>query len=128
MSIALICLMVPAGALAQGGPPLITDDPDTPGPGHWEINLASLFERSQPQRRLEAPLADVNYGVGQRIQLKSSPEFVVNIGGRQKITRHTVLLVAVGNGISGLPEDRLHLRLYLGLQVRRPLINRSLAR
>ena len=61
---------VSAVALAQGGPPLITDDPDTPGPGYWEINLSSLLEKSSSERRLEAPFADINYGVGKRIQLK----------------------------------------------------------
>ena len=50
--------------------PLITDDPDTPGPGYWEINLAAIIERSHLERRTEGPLADINYGVGQRIQLK----------------------------------------------------------
>ena len=240
--IVLVLLMVPAGAMAQGGPPLMTDDPDTPGPGRWEINLANIVEKSQRQRRLEAPLADVNYGVGERIQLKfelpwltagdtgtpaqtgagnsrvgvkwrflggerqrlawstypqleintgrsmtergflerglqlfvpteltlqvghlelngevgrnfaerddgewsfglaaeveahprfellgelhgersnaSPTELVVNVGGRQKITRQTIMLVAVGRGVSGSPEDRLRLRLYVGVQVR----------
>ena len=67
---AAILLLFPATALAQGGPPLITDDPDTPGAGYWEINLAGIVETSRPNRRLEAPLADINYGLGPRIQLK----------------------------------------------------------
>jgi hypothetical protein len=66
----IILSLFPANALAQGGPPLITDDPDTPGPGYWEINLAGIFEKSRLERQLEAPLADINYGVGTRIQLK----------------------------------------------------------
>jgi hypothetical protein len=57
-------------ATAQGGPPLLTDDPDTPGPGYWEINLATIVERSNASRRLQTPLVDLNYGVGERIQLK----------------------------------------------------------
>lgn len=69
-AVAVALILFPSGALAQGGPPLITDDPDTPGPGHWEINLAGVVEKSRPDRRLEAPLADINYGVGPRIQLK----------------------------------------------------------
>jgi hypothetical protein len=60
----------PTHAYAQGGPPLITDDPDTPGPGYWEINIAVLRDKTQRQRRLEIPRVDVNYGVGRRIQLK----------------------------------------------------------
>jgi hypothetical protein len=58
------------GASAQGGPPLITDDPDTPGPGRWEINISAQSDSGGGQRRMEVPRLDVNYGVGQRIQLK----------------------------------------------------------
>ena len=32
------CLLAPPPAFA--GPPLITDDPDTPGRNQWEINLS----------------------------------------------------------------------------------------
>lgn len=72
LGLGLGCLLAlaPTKALAQGGPPLITDDPDTPGPGYWEVNVATAFERSAHDRTLEAPLVDVNYGVGRRIQLK----------------------------------------------------------
>jgi hypothetical protein len=38
----------------------------TPGPGHWEINLATIVERSMWEQRTEQPLADINYGVGVR--------------------------------------------------------------
>src|ERR1700730_11610703 len=62
--------LLPAHAFAQGGPPLLTDDPDTPGPGHWEINIAALMEKTRSQRRVEVPRVDLNYGVGRRIQLK----------------------------------------------------------
>ena len=57
-------------ARGQGGPPLITDDPGTPGPGKWEIQFSFAHERSQNERVYEAPLLDINYGVGERIQLK----------------------------------------------------------
>jgi len=67
---ALAAACLPGRALAQGGPPLITDDPDTPGPGHWEINIAVLMEKTRARRRLEVPRVDLNYGVGRRIQLK----------------------------------------------------------
>jgi hypothetical protein len=66
----LATALLPAHALAQGGPPLITDDPDTPGPGYWEINIATLLEKTRGQRRVEVPRIDLNYGVGRRIQLK----------------------------------------------------------
>jgi hypothetical protein len=66
----ILILVMPARTFGQGGPPLITDDPDTPGPGFWEINLAAIVERSLLERRTERPLANINYGVGRRIQLK----------------------------------------------------------
>ena len=71
-------VLLPTRALAQGGPPLITDDPDTPGPGYWEINIAALRDKTQRQRRLEVPRVDVNYGVGRRIQLKFEVLWVSN--------------------------------------------------
>jgi len=62
---------LPAGrAAAQGGPPLITEDPGTPGDGRWELNLAFTVEKLESETRYEAPLLDVNYGLGDRIQLK----------------------------------------------------------
>jgi hypothetical protein len=55
---------------AQGGPPLITDDPDTPGPGYWEVNLSFQHEKKQGWHLDEAPRLDVNYGLGRRLQIK----------------------------------------------------------
>jgi hypothetical protein len=68
--ISFVVFFVASSAHAQGGPPLITDDPDTPGPGYWEINIPMILESSAEGRHFDAPLADVNYGIGTRIQLK----------------------------------------------------------
>lgn len=68
--IALLCACLPATAWAQGGPPLITDDPDTPGPGYWEINLSTFLQQRPHAYTIETPRVDANYGVGRRIQLK----------------------------------------------------------
>ena len=51
------------------GPPLLTNDPDTPGDGKFEINVAFTAERASRDWSLESPLIDVNYGFGDRIQL-----------------------------------------------------------
>ncbi len=56
-------------AFAQGGPPMRTDDPGTPGNGNFEINVALGSERAASERFFEAPVLDINYGVGDRIQL-----------------------------------------------------------
>lgn len=63
-------LPLSASALAQGGPPLITDDPGTPGSGRWEINTAVTVEDRASGRLWGAPLIDANYGWGEHIQLK----------------------------------------------------------
>jgi hypothetical protein len=49
---------------------MVTDDPDTPGDGHWEINLAAIGVHSRDQKQLSLPDADINYGWGDHIQLK----------------------------------------------------------
>ena len=56
-------------AQAQGGPPMITDDPGTPGNRKWEINLSVAFEHRPNETACDAPGIDLNYGVGEHIQL-----------------------------------------------------------
>jgi hypothetical protein len=65
MSTAILAVL-----LAQGGPPLLTDDPGTPGDGRVELNVAFAVEKFRQETLYEAPLLDFNYGVGERIQLK----------------------------------------------------------
>lgn len=57
-------------ARAQAGPPLVTDDPSTPGDGKFELNLATTLDRVGDAGTFEAPLLDLNYGVGDDLQLK----------------------------------------------------------
>jgi hypothetical protein len=59
-----------AAAHAQGGPPFITDDPGTPGNHHWEINFGWIGNHNPGQSYYEIPDVDINYGWGDRIQLK----------------------------------------------------------
>ncbi len=51
----LIFFISPLCVYAQGGPPLLTDDPGTPGPGKWEINLAFTAEKRHDENRFETP-------------------------------------------------------------------------
>jgi len=62
--------------LAQGGPPFVTDDPEPPPPGGWEINVPFIFERTPNQTEMDAPLFDFNYGLPD-VQLKV--EFPIKI-------------------------------------------------
>jgi len=65
-----LAAVAPQMLRAQGGPPLLTDDPGTPGNRHWEINMGFTLERSSAATLLETPRIDLNYGLGERIQLK----------------------------------------------------------
>jgi hypothetical protein len=56
-------------ARAQGGPPMLTDDPGTPGPRAWEINIGMTRQQTAHGSSSELPVLDFNYGVGARIQL-----------------------------------------------------------
>jgi len=62
-------LMPAQKACAQGGPPFRTDDPDTPGNRHWEINLGFTGDRNPGTGAYQVPDIDINYGLGDRIQL-----------------------------------------------------------
>ncbi len=67
--LAVFFLCVTVGS-AFAGPPLLTDDPDTPGDKHWEINTAFTLDKRNSSATMETPLLDINYGVGDNIQLK----------------------------------------------------------
>lgn len=58
-----------AVAYADAGPPFLTTDPGTPGDGHWEINLGSAATTYPGLATLQVPQVDLNYGVGDTIQL-----------------------------------------------------------
>jgi hypothetical protein len=68
--ILFVFLASPMAAFAQGGPPLITDDPGTPGDGHWEINAAGRWLATRSERVITVPYLDINYGWGEHVQLK----------------------------------------------------------
>jgi hypothetical protein len=61
------CLL--AISSAQAGPPFVTDDPEPPPPGEWEINVPFIIERMPGKTEMDAPLFDFNYGLP-NVQLK----------------------------------------------------------
>jgi hypothetical protein len=69
-AVLVLFALAPRLALAQGGPPLLTDDPGTPGNGQSELNIAFTVEKFRNESQVEAPLIDFNYGIGERIQVK----------------------------------------------------------
>ena len=58
------------GMSALAGPPLITDDPETPGRGGWEINISHNIERTKDEFLMLNPLIDINYGLLENDQWK----------------------------------------------------------
>jgi hypothetical protein len=77
-TIALV-FMIAAGSVAHAqSPPMITDDPGTPGDRRWEINVGWGFERAgSSHAEHEAPLLDINYGIGERLQVKYEVPWIV---------------------------------------------------
>jgi hypothetical protein len=67
------CAIIAVGWLAldltQAGPPFVTDDPEPPPPGGWEINVPFILEHASRITEMDAPLFDLNYGLPD-IQLK----------------------------------------------------------
>ncbi|MGI8433034.1 MAG: hypothetical protein ACR2MW_12185 [Chthoniobacterales bacterium] len=61
---------------------MITDDPGTPGNGHWENNIAIAFEHRPNEWLLDSPALDLNYGLGEHIQLtlQTSPVILKQSG------------------------------------------------
>jgi len=68
---------LPQDARAQAGPPFLTNDPGTPGNGNWEINLASAQAISRGVAAYQIPQIDLNYGLGERVQLTFEVPYVI---------------------------------------------------
>jgi hypothetical protein len=104
---AVLLSVFTACAHAQGGPPFRTDDPETPGNKHWEINFGWIGDRSPASGEYQVPDFDINYGLGDRIQLKyelpiaieearpltATPEYPAQTGS---------VVVGLGNSLMGV--------------------------
>jgi hypothetical protein len=64
-------------ARADAGPPFLTNDPGTPGNGNWEINIGSMQSVERGGAAYQLPQIDLNFGVGERIQLTYEIPYVV---------------------------------------------------
>lgn len=73
--ILLTAALLPLCAFA--GPPLLTDDTGTPGDKKWEINVGFTVDRRDDETRYATPALDINYGIGEYIQLNYSVPWVV---------------------------------------------------
>lgn len=96
-------LLLPCKTYAA--PPMLTDDPGTPGNRKWEINIGANIERNTFEDRFLFPFFDLNYGVGERIQLKYEVPWVTSVRKEDSI------LSGPGNSVFGvkyrfLDEDK----------------------
>jgi hypothetical protein len=73
----LAAAWLPGVVCAQGGPPYLTNDPGTPGNANWEINLAAAQTIQRGSASYQLPQIDMNYGLGDRIQLTYEIPYVV---------------------------------------------------
>ncbi len=95
-------------ACAQGGPPFRTDDPETPGNRHWEINFGWIGDRNPAAGAYQVPDFDLNYGLGDRIQLKYEiPIAVEEVRPQAAIAKTPAVSEAV---LGGLGESLLGIK------------------
>lgn len=107
-------------ALGQGGPPLLTDDPGTPGNHNWEINAAYTVENRAKESEDEAPILDINYGVGERLQLKLELPWIAQYENTES---HS----GIGNSLLGVkwrflddPKHELQISTYPQVEINNP--------
>lgn len=108
------------GAWAQGGPPFITDDPATPGAGNWEINVGWTGMHRAAGGEYELPNLDMNYGWGDRLQLKYElPLAAATDADRVTRAGHLRLLLMGGRSLHRARADNEepNWTAYLGLQL-----------
>jgi hypothetical protein len=79
--VAVLC--APIAVHAQAGPPFTTNDPGTPGNANWEINIASAQTISRGTAAYQVPQIDLNYGLGDRVQLTYEIPYVVQTADGQ---------------------------------------------
>jgi hypothetical protein len=101
-------------------PPLTVDDPGTPGCNRWEINFVVDGDITRDARSWDLPLLDINYGVGDNLQLKYE---VPNVNSQSGDTQ----VAAVGDSKAGLKyqfygdeESRTQIAFYPQVQFRTP--------
>jgi hypothetical protein len=87
-----------SNATGQAGPPFRSDDPGTPRNGQWEINIAGVGQRNPSEGRYSLPNLDLNYGLGDRIQLKYEMAY-----GIEEVRGSTPSVAGgVGNSFAGV--------------------------
>jgi hypothetical protein len=85
LCMSIVLMHSPRAAQAQAGPPFLTNDPGTPGNANWEINLGSMQSIARGVSSYQVPQIDLNFGIGDRIQLTYEIPYVFEVGNGQPV-------------------------------------------
>jgi hypothetical protein len=83
LCLSTLVLLAPRATRAQAGPPFLSNDPGTPGNANWEINLGSMQSIARGGTSYQIPQFDLNFGLGERIQLTYQVPYVLQTSNGQ---------------------------------------------
>jgi Putative MetA-pathway of phenol degradation len=115
--------------MTVASPPMAIDDTGTPGPGNWEVNIVFAGDLSTDSDTYESPLVDINYGVGEKVQLKYEVPYVFarDVPTDEAGNTEAVNAQGVGNSVVGVKyrfydndETNLSLAVYPQIEFRSP--------
>jgi len=104
-------------------PPMDIDDPGTPGCNSWEVNVTFSGDMTKHEKEFEDPLLDINYGVGDNLQLKYEIPYAIKKDEEAEEREKT----GVGNSKFGIKwqfmeneESGLDMALYPQVEFKNP--------
>lgn len=115
--------------MTVGSPPMKIDDTATPGDANWEINILLDADLSRDSDTHELPVLDINYGVGENVQLKYEVPYVFSrdVQTDEAGNEHTVRDHGLGHSTIGVKyrfydndETNLSLAVYPQVEFRSP--------
>ena len=119
--------------MTVGSPPMHVDDTDTPGDRTWEVNIGMEAEWASGEHVIDGPIADINYGIGDRMQLTYEVPYVWRRDDGDD-DEDAVRAQGVGDSSFGLKyrfydnEDRgVSLAVYPQVRVRTPGADRAVS-
>lgn len=68
-ALALVTLVLAAGAAMRAGPPFLTDDPEPVDLNHWEFYAFGQGDRGPDYNSISGPAIEMNYGIAPNTQL-----------------------------------------------------------
>jgi hypothetical protein len=124
--------------MTVGSPPMQTEDTETPGPNHWEMNVIVGGNVGGDEHEMDVPSLDINYGLGDNIQFTYAVPYAF---AREELTQTVsasspgfVDAHGVGDSVFGVKyrfydntETGLSLAIYPQIQFRTPGGNRRIS-